>query len=65
MAERCDNCMALEVELGLAKNKINEQAAQLAEYSRCWAGLNSEVETLRMWQANVLKVCGLEQRGEK
>ena len=57
-----ETCEALQIELGLKKNTINELTEiiadlkiQLSDYSQRWAALNSEVETLRIWRAGILR----------
>ena len=57
---KCEKCLVLEVELGLAKNKVHELEIICADYSARWAAMNSELESLRCWKAGVLKAAGLE-----
>ena len=58
----CENCQALEIELGLKKNTINELTAELADYRQRWPELKSELETLRMWRATVLRAAGVTEK---
>ena len=59
---KCETCLVLEVELGLAKNKVHELTELSKDYSARWAAMNSELESLRCWKAGVLTAAGLEER---
>ena len=59
--DKCEKCAGLEIELAEAKTKIKELAALCDDYSKSWAYLNSEVETLRIWRNGVLRAAGITE----